>query len=234
MAGNSSLIQNTFVQKDEDAEMKFPYRILNDLSKKLKVAEATIAKMLGEREARENVENDQINNLKQKISELAYENNRYHLAISNCTFSVSDDDDPDASSSDASITDSIPVSFGLPSSDPGSLSSTIPTLMPVSDVKEKQADTVVKRKDKSFINRMAKTLTKLEAKYQIPEHKRKKRLFSRKKRTNPIVPKELTSIYHVLAAPESDAMTVPDPFHLTWGKGSGAATASGSGAARPW
>ena len=104
MAGNSSLVQNTFVQQDEDAEMKFPYRILNDLSKKLKVAEATIAKMLGEREARENVENDKINNLKRKISELAYENNRYHLAISNCTFCVSDDDDPDdpdASSSDA-------------------------------------------------------------------------------------------------------------------------------------
>ena len=166
MAGNSSLVQNTFVQQDDDAEMKFPYRILNDLSKKLKVAEATIAKMLGEREARENVENDLINNLKRKISELAYENNRYHLAISNCTFCASDDpDDSDASSSDASITDSILGSFGLPSPDPGSLSSTIPTLMPGSDVKEKQADTVVKRKDKSFINRMAKTLAKLEAKY---------------------------------------------------------------------
>ena len=64
------------MKNDEDAEMKFPYRILNDLSKKLKVAEATISKMLGEREARENVENDKINNLKRKISELAYENNR--------------------------------------------------------------------------------------------------------------------------------------------------------------
>ena len=114
MAGNSSLVQNTFVQQDEDTEMKFPYRILNDLSKKLKVAEATIAKMLGEREARENVENDQINNLKQKISELAYENNRYHLAISNCTFCVSDDDpdNSDVSSwSYASIMASTPVSF---------------------------------------------------------------------------------------------------------------------------
>ena len=89
--------------------------------------------------------------------------------------------------------------------------------MPSSVVKEKQADTVVKRKDKSFINRMAKTLAKLEAKYQVPEHKRKKRLFSRKQRTNPIVPKELISIYHGLAAPEPDAVTVPDPFpHVRW------------------
>ena len=36
---------------------------------------------------------------------------------------------------------------------------------------------------------MVKTLAKLEAKYQVPEHKRKKRLFSRKQRTNPIAPR---------------------------------------------
>ena len=213
MADCSSLLQNVKLKKEENVAEKFPYRIFNDLSKKLKAAEATILKMLGEREAREEVKNDEINNLKRKISELAYENNRYHLAISNCTFCASDDpDDSDASSSDASITASIPVSFGLPSSDPGSLSSPIPALMPGLDVKEKQADTVMKRKDKSFINRMAMTLAKLEAKYQVPEHKRKKRLFSRKQRTNPIVPKELASIYHGLAAPEPDAVVVPDPF----------------------
>ena len=84
----------------------------------------------------------------------------------NCTFCASDDDpdDSDASSSDASITASISVSFGLPSSDPGSLSSTIPTLIPGSELKEKQADTLVKRKDRTNINRMAKILAKLEAK----------------------------------------------------------------------
>ena len=67
--------------------------------------------MLGEREAREDVMNNEIKNLKLKISELAYENNRYHLAISNCTFCASDDepDNSDASSwSDASIMASTP------------------------------------------------------------------------------------------------------------------------------
>ena len=122
--------------------------------------------MLDEREAREDIKNDEINDLKQKISDLAYENNRYHLEISNCTFCASeaDPDDSDASSSDTSLTTSIPISFGLPSSDTGSLSSTIPTLIPGSELKKKQADTLVKRKDRTFINRMAKILAKLEAK----------------------------------------------------------------------
>ena len=163
MAVASFLVQYTFVKNHENTETKFSYRILNDLSKKLKVAEATISKMLDEREAPEDVKNDEINDLKQKISDLAYENNKYHLAISKCTFCASDDI-PDASSSDTSITASIPVSFGLPSSDPGSLSSTIPTLIPGSELKEKQADTLVKRKDRTNINRMAKILAKLEAK----------------------------------------------------------------------
>ena len=232
MADCSSLIQNVRVVKEENVAEKFPYRVFNDLSKKLKAAEATIANML-EREALHSAKDDKINILKQKISDLTYENNRYHLAISYCTVCTSDDEFSDASLSDeVSIKASTPVStsldaleqsispvpcLGVSSSDAPALSSTVPALMPSSVVKEKQADTVVKRKDKSFINRMAKTLTKLEAKYQIPEHKRKKRLFSRKKRTNPIVPKELTSIYHVLAAPEPDAMTVPDPFpHVRW------------------
>ena len=166
MAVASFLVQNTFVKNHENTETKFSYRILNDLSKKLKVAEATISKMLDEREAPDDVKNDKINDLKQKISDLAYENNKYHLAISKCTFCASNDDpdDSDASSSDTSITASIPVSFGLPSSDPGSLSSTIPTLIPGSELKEKQADTLVKRKDRTNINRMAKILAKLEAK----------------------------------------------------------------------
>ena len=72
------------------------------------------------------------------------------------------------------------------------------------------------RKDKTFINRMVKTLAKLEAKYQVPEHKRKKRLFSRKQRIYPIVPKELASIYHALAAPEPEAVPVLEPFPRVW------------------
>ena len=45
MADDSSLVQNATVKDDENVD-KFPYRILNDLSKKLKVAEATIASLL--------------------------------------------------------------------------------------------------------------------------------------------------------------------------------------------
>ena len=149
------------------------------------------------------MKNEEVNKLNQQILELTYQNNRYHLAISNCTFCASDDpDDSDASSSDASITASIPVPFGLPSSDQGSVSCTIPTLMSGFDVKERQTDTKVKSKDETFIKRMLKTLTKLEDKYKIPEHKRKKRLFTRKEKTSPIVPKEFDTIYHVLTAPE--------------------------------
>ena len=89
--------------------------------------------------------------------------------------------------------------------------------MPGLEVKEKQADTVVRRKDKTFIKRMVMTLAKLETKYLTPEHKRKKRLFTRKEKTSPIVPKEFDTIYHVLAAPEPDAVTAPDPFpHVRW------------------
>ena len=76
MAVASPLVQNANVKNEDDIE-KFPYRIFNDLSKKLKDAEVTIAKMLAEREALEDVKDDEINILKQKISDLTYENNRY-------------------------------------------------------------------------------------------------------------------------------------------------------------
>ena len=214
MAVASPLVQNANVKNEDDVE-KFPYRIFNDLSKKLKDAEVTVSKMLAEREALEDVKDDEINILKQKISDLTYENNRYHLSISNCTFCVSDD--PDNSDASSFLDASIRASSPLPCLDPASLSSTIPTLMSGSEGKEKQADTVVRRKDKTFINRMVKTLTKLETKYLTPEHKRKKRLFIRKVKTSPIVPKEFDTIYHVLSAPEPDAVTVADPFpHVRW------------------
>ena len=95
MADCSSLIQNVRVVKEENVAEKFPYRVFNDLSKKLKAAEATIANML-EREALHSAKDDVINNLKQKISDLTYENNRYHLAISYCTVCTSDDEFSDA------------------------------------------------------------------------------------------------------------------------------------------
>ena len=157
----------------------------------------------------------EVNQLKKKVAELVFVNNRYHLALSNCTFCASDDpDSPDASTFlDASIR----VSTPLPSSDPDlpSLSSTIPALMSIT-WDRRQADTVQKSKDQTFINRMVKALTKLETKYLTPEHKRKKRLFTRKQKTCPIVPKELASIFHDLAAPEPEAITVPEPYPRVW------------------
>ena len=66
MANYSSLGQNANVKKDENVVI-FPYRILNDLSKKLNVAEAAIMKMSAEREALESVKNEEINKLKQQI-----------------------------------------------------------------------------------------------------------------------------------------------------------------------
>merc|ERR1712179_203262 len=109
-----------------------------------------------------------------------------------------------------SIKASTPVSTSLDTLEPA-LSSTVPALMPCSVVKGKQTNTVVKRKDKAFINRMVKTLAKLETKYRVPEHKRKKRLFTRKQKTSPIVPREFSAIYNDLAAPEPESVSVPDP-----------------------
>jgi len=223
---NSALLPSAQVKSDEHVEV-FPYRILNDLSKKLKVAEATIEKMLVAREALENEKNDEVNNLKKQISDLVYENNRYHLSISYCTVCTSDDEFSDASlPEEVSIEASTPVINSLvtletsispvlcssiSSSDASTLSSTVPALMPSLVVKKGNAKTKMKSKDKTFISRMVKTLTKLETKYKTPEHKRKKRLFTRKQKTSPIIPKEFDSIYNALAAPEP-AVIVPDPF----------------------
>ena len=156
--------------------------------------------------------------LKRRVAELVYMNNRYHLALSNCTFCASDEpDSPDASTFlDASIRASTPLS-SLDSS-PAELSSTIPALMSITwDRRQADNEQKSKGKDQTFINRMVKALTKLETKYRTPEHRRKKRLFTRKQRTCSIVPKELVSIYNDLAAPEPEAVAVPEPFpHVRW------------------
>ena len=67
--------------------------------------EAKIADLLDEIESSRDAskdmlkDDDAITKFKQRISDLVYENNRYHLAISNCTFCASDA----ADTSDASI-----------------------------------------------------------------------------------------------------------------------------------
>ena len=196
------------VESDKNVEKKFPYKILNDLAKKLKAAEEQIIEERKFYEAKD----VEICQLKQTIAEFAFENNRYHLALSYCTVCTSDDDE----FSDAYLTDEVsikastPVSTSLDTLEPSILP--VPPLMPCSVVKGEQTHSDAKRKDKAFINRMVKTLAKLETKYQVPEHKRKKRLFARKQKRSSIIPRELASIYHGLAAPEPDAVVVPDPF----------------------
>ena len=197
MADYSSLVQNDYVKNNENVE-KFPYKILNDLATKLKAAEdkiiqdkkhyeAKIADLLDEIESSRDAskymlnDDDPITKFKQRISDLVYENNRYHLAISNCTFCASDK--PDSTDASTFLEASIRASTALPSLDPGpaSLSSTIPALMSITwDTRQANTVPVQKSKDHTFINRMVKALTKLETKYKTPEHKRKKRLFTRK------------------------------------------------------
>ena len=56
----------------------------------------------------------------------------------------------------------------------------------------------------------------MEVKYSIPEHRRKVRLFKRKKRESSIVPKEFSRIFNVLAAPEPD-VNVLEPYpQVNW------------------
>jgi len=170
---------------------------------------------------------DYISKLKHEVSTLVYENNRYHLAISNCTMCTSDDEFSNASLPDeVSMIISTPVTAsldtlepstspvpcpGVPSSvDPDLSRTSTPPLLSRS-VEKKLGDSK-KSKDRNFILRMVRTLTKLETKYQVPKHKRKKRLFTRKQRSSPVVPRELASIYYVLAAPEPEAAFVPYPF----------------------
>ena len=112
---------------------------------------------------------------------------------------------------DASVRASIPILGKLPSP-----ALSISNLMPHSAEDLSQVAKVDK-KDKVFLDKMVKVITKLETKYQTPTHKRKKRLFTRKQKSSPVVHKELATIYHCLAAPEPGAVTVPEPFpRVNW------------------
>ena len=75
--------------------------------------------------------------------------------------------------------------------------------------RKRKAEIIKKGKDQTYITKMVKTLAKLEKKYQTPEHKRKPRLFKRKKMRCSIVPKELSSIYEHIATPGPDETTTP-------------------------
>ena len=62
------------------------------------------------------------------------------------------------------------------------------------------------KKDQAYITKLVNCLSKLEKKYSTPTHKRKERLFRRKKRTSAIVPKEFANIFDYLADPEADVV----------------------------
>ena len=169
----------------------------------------------------------EVDQLKKEVAALVFMNNRYHLAISNCTFCVS----ADANTSDAStfLDASIRASSASCASsssrqDPALLSSPIPALMSLTfkDMKDSEFATVGKSKDNTFISRMVKTLAKLEGKYLNFEHKRQKSIFTRKLKNGVMNSKELTYNltsaynYSVLAAPKPEK-TVLDTFpHATW------------------
>ena len=159
----------------------------------------------------------QVEQLKKEVAKLVFENNRYHFAISNCTFCASDDVTSDASISlDASIRASTPVSSALPSSglDPALFPRTIPALMSLSvqDMRQVKVDNVDKSKDKTFISRMVRTLAKLERTYLTTRHKKKRLFFTRNQKTGPIILKERASICNVLTAPEPEESTVLESF----------------------
>ena len=155
-----------------------------------------------------NEDNCQVLQLKRRVAELTFTNNRYHLALSNCTFCVSDNDDSTIASTfdESIIRASTPVSNEFPSSGPDRTlpSRTIPALMSLTTDTSRKAktDTVKKNKDQGFITRMVKTLTKLETKYQVPEHKRKKRLFARKQKRSSIIPRELAWVWWLSLLPQ--------------------------------
>ena len=246
--------------------MSFPYRILNDLSAKLKAAEAQVyevskfyeaeitaiieeyeIKLCNEtlpihpvsdqsqqiKPAADNLdifnckkeEDDEICRLKKKVSQLTYENNRYHLMLSNCTMCSDDHSLEDTSTIFDSYTQSLPTLMPFLSSAQAVESSTTPTLMPLlSSTQSVESSTTPTpctaddtrwstrmKRDKACIARLVKCLTKLEVKYSTPTHKRKERLFRRKKRTCAIVPKEFASIFDYLAEPDQEEVKlVPD------------------------
>ena len=119
--------------------MAFPYNILNDLSEKVRAAEAQIvqerkyfeskiSKLVEEYEEKlqlrgsidaNSLLQDQVDKLRRTVADLVHSNNRYHLAVSNCTHCVSDDaiSETSTESFDESIRASTPAACNLPSSD---------------------------------------------------------------------------------------------------------------------
>ena len=83
---------------------------------------------------------------------------------------------------------------------------------PALQEKQKKGPTMDKRNKDPFITRLVNSLVKLERKYAIPPHKRKARMFTRRPTQSSVIPIEFNSIYHDLAAPDPEPVTVPEPY----------------------
>ena len=92
---------------------------------------------------------------------------------------------------------------------PGEYPTLIPALMSLTI---DAVNAMKKRKDKTFISRMVKALTTTE--YLTPRHITKRQLSTKKQENSPIVPDELASKSHVLAAPKPEELTVSEPIPL--------------------
>ena len=160
----------------------------------------------------------EVDRLGKEVTELVFQNNRYHLAVSDCTFCALDDaNTADASSFDASIRAPTSVSFASPSSGQNQalLRKTIPALMSlkIENRRKAEVNTVKNSKDTTFISRMVNTLANLETKYLGPRLKKKRRQFTKKQNTSPMAPKRrASSVYHGLSAPEPEKLTFPELF----------------------
>ena len=187
--------------------MAFPYKILNEMSAKLKIVEAENARLKTccnqtqvnvlscdeyqtpspvvanrsdqtlpvsvwnqavQTEPAAFVLQREVDRLKKMVTDLTYENNRYHYKLSNCTCCLSDDAYHDVSpaSLDESIQASISLELSLPSLTLPSLPSSVPApgLM-LSTTQDKKSS-----RDKAHIFWIVQCLTKLERKYQTPPH----------------------------------------------------------------
>jgi hypothetical protein len=91
----------------------------------------------------------------------------------------------------------------------------IATLLPLKEdptqPPKKEANKTL-NKELAWISKMSQALTKLEKKFAIPIEKRKPGMFKRKTKTNHIIPKPFRTMFHLLAAPEPDPVTLPDPY----------------------
>ena len=88
----------------------------------------------------------------------------------------------------------------------------MPDSAPAPQERQKKGPTVDRRNKDPFVNRVTNSLVKLEKKYAIPPHKRKARMFTRRPTQSSVIPMEFNSIYHDLAAPDPEPVTVPEPY----------------------